>query len=643
MRVGEVIVELPSARASHAAGFLASDRQRPLRPEPPYPPTIAFLTPYLKPSVLIEAAQEARRLNVSPEQALIATGAITEIAYYRALARHIGAAFSPGPFKFGTGAVFPRSIQAGIAPIDTRDGGAWLMAPRGLHLLAVVTMSERGRLPRDRLVVTTPGILSARLRAARRTQIAQQAGHGLTGLDRAFTAHTAAANGQKIAALCIGCMVILSMRFGGIAWAILSGAFGLALTSSILLRFFAIFASFSPVAEDEPLALDDADLPFYTIVVPLHREERVVDDLIRALDRLDYPYAKIEIKLMVEEDDDATIAAIRRSRLPDRYELIIAPLGAPRTKPRALNVALPVARGALLVVFDAEDRPERAQLRRVAAVFAGADPRLACVQGALVIDNAGDSWLTKLFAVEYSALFDVINPGLSRLGAPLPLGGTSNHFRIDALRQVAGWDAWNVTEDIDIGLRLHRLGYRISTLAVATDEEAPADIPRWLRQRRRWMKGWIQTLVTHSRDPARIVRETGWLRASQLYALVAGGVLGPLLGPVFALYMLYEIIWGDLFNPASFGAVVANDWALSIFVVGILTIVGPAFLGMRRRGLLRLAPWLALIPIYYALLFCAGWGALYEYFHDPFRWAKTEHGLAKTRSATSIAPTPRLT
>jgi cellulose synthase/poly-beta-1,6-N-acetylglucosamine synthase-like glycosyltransferase len=154
--------------------------------------------------------------------------------------------------------------------------------------------------------------------------------------------------------------------------------------------------------------------------------------------------------------------------LPASMEIIVAPRGPPQTKPRALNVALALARGAFTVIYDAEDLPGRRQLRTAAARFAVSGPEVACLQARLSIYDPGRNALTRLFAIEYAALFEVINPGLIALGHPILLGGTSNHFRTQVLQVGRGWDAWNVTEDADLSIRLARAGFRIGDLPLST-------------------------------------------------------------------------------------------------------------------------------------------------------------------------------
>jgi cellulose synthase/poly-beta-1,6-N-acetylglucosamine synthase-like glycosyltransferase len=211
-----------------------------------------------------------------------------------------------------------------------------------------------------------------------------------------------------------------------------------------------------------------------------------------ALRRLEYPIEKLDIKLVVEADDRQTHEAIARLRLGASFEVVIAPRSGPRTKPKALNAALPFARGSFIAIYDAEDRPEPGQLRGALEAFAAGDERLACVQARLTIDNTADSWLARLFTAEYAGLFDVFLPGLAAWRLPLPLGGSSNHFRASVLRAVGAWDPFNVTEDADLGIRLARFGYRTTVIRSTTYEEAPARFRPWIRQRTRWFKGWIR-------------------------------------------------------------------------------------------------------------------------------------------------------
>jgi len=235
----------------------------------------------------------------------------------------------------------------------------------------------------------------------------------------------------------------------------------------------------------------DEELPVYTVILPLRAEARVVDQLLSGIERLDYPPEKLDVIITVEADDYCTRAAItaRKHRIPITV-IPVAP-GKPRTKPKALNVALPLARGMFTVIYDAEDRPERNQLRLALRSFRAAANDLACVQARLCVDT-GTNWLARYFTAEYAAQFDVFLPKLAALGLPLPLGGSSNHFRTATLREVGGWDPFNVTEDADLGMRLARFGYRCGVIKSTTYEEAPVEFRGWLGQRSRWFKGWMR-------------------------------------------------------------------------------------------------------------------------------------------------------
>ena len=330
--------------------------------------------------------------------------------------------------------------------------------------------------------------------------------------------------GLQIAA--VGAAAILAFFLGVSDFealqALSSAVLWLIFSASVTLRSMAAVANGPEISSSQ---VADDELPNYTVVVALYRETSVVEDLVKAIDALDYPKSKLDIKLVVEQRDIETFSRIVELRLPGRYEVVVAPSGKPQTKPRALNIALSSARGELIVVYDAEDIPAPDQLRSAASRFA-ADKDLDCLQARLAIRNHGESWLSKLFAIEYAILFDVINPGLCALNLPIPLGGTSNHFRVRSLVGVGAWDEWNVTEDADLGIRLSRFGYRVKALDSDTWEEAPFEIGNWFRQRVRWQKGWMQTLIVHSRRPIFFWRDLGPRRAVAATTLIVGAIFG---------------------------------------------------------------------------------------------------------------------
>ncbi|RYB03620.1 glycosyltransferase [Lichenibacterium ramalinae] len=341
---------------------------------------------------------------------------------------------------------------------------------------------------------------------------------------------------------------------------------------------------------------------------------------------------------MLEACDAATVAAAARLDLPLPYDVVVLGDGRPRTKPCALNAALETARGALVVVFDAEDRPDPGQLRAAAARFAAAGDDLACLQARLTIDHADDAWITRMFALDYAALFHCVKPGLSALGLPVPLGGTSNHFRAAALRHVGLWDAWNVTEDIDLGYRLARFGFRLGSLDSDTFEEAPLTVARWMPQRARWLKGWMVTLIVHGRHPVRLFRDLGCRGGLSVAVSLCGTVLSCLLGAPLLALAAAEAWWGLAFRPetAAWWFFVAASAAL--LAGGVLAALWPGVAGARRMGRPDLVPWLATLPLYLLLVSAAAWRALFELLRDPQGWNKTEHGLALRRDPGRTVP-----
>ena len=314
-------------------------------------------------------------------------------------------------------------------------------------------------------------------------------------------------------------------------------------------------------------------------------------------------------------------------RLGAPFELIVAPPLAPRTKPKALNAALPFARGAFVAVYDAEDRPEPDQLRRALAAFDAGDSRLACAQARLTVDNTADSWLARLFTAEYAGLFDVFLPSLAAWKLPLPLGGSSNHFRTDVLLRIGAWDPYNVTEDADLGMRLARFGYCATMIDSTTHEEAPAHLRPWLKQRTRWFKGWMQTWLVHMRAPRKLLRELKPAGFSVFQLLVGGSVLAALVHPFFLLAFLWQLA-------AEGAATIHVSFYGAMLLLGYLTSMTLAVVGLAHRNLLKCAWALLLIPIYWLLLSLAAWRALDQLMRDPYRWEKTEHGLARNSRLT---------
>jgi cellulose synthase/poly-beta-1,6-N-acetylglucosamine synthase-like glycosyltransferase len=311
----------------------------------------------------------------------------------------------------------------------------------------------------------------------------------------------------------------------------------------------------------------------------------------------DYPEIDRVRSLLAADIIEADALAARSNRIP--ITVIPVPTQGPRTKPKALNVALPFARGTFTVIYDAEDRPEPDQLRRALQTFRAGGDDLACVQSRLCIDNNDDSWLARLFTAEYAGQFDVFLPGLAALHLPLPLGGSSNHFYTATLREVGGWDPYNVTEDADLGMRLARFSYRSDMIDSTTYEEAPAHFGPWLRQRTRWFKGWIQTWLVHMRQPGRLLRDLGLTGFLTFQLIVGGNALAALLHPLITAGLFYSVLGGAPMwrSDSASVAILAAVYGMTV-VIGYLTSAFLGWLGLLRRGLLSTAWILLLTPVH---------------------------------------------
>jgi cellulose synthase/poly-beta-1,6-N-acetylglucosamine synthase-like glycosyltransferase len=381
--------------------------------------------------------------------------------------------------------------------------------------------------------------------------------------------------------------------------------------------------------------IPDADLPVYTILIPVFREANIIDKLLANLGQLDYPRSKLDVLVLLEEEDTETIEAAKRSRPPEYVRILVVPRGEPQTKPRACNYGLTFARGEYVVIYDAEDRPDPGQLRAAIDAFrADAFERrylhperkpLICVQAALNYFNADQNVLTRLFTIEYTHWFDSMLPGLDRSGIPLPLGGTSNHFDARLLRMVGAWDPWNVTEDADLGLRAAVEGYRVGVINSTTWEEACSQVPAWIKQRTRWIKGYMVTSAVNTRNSIRYIRRTGLAGAVGFLGLILGTPLAflayPLvLGFTVVTYVGYQFVGLVLPQWLLVGGVVSMLFgnSMMILVSGIAT--------WHRHGW-RIAIFALLNPAYWVLHSVAAWRAAWQMLTDPHSWEKTPHGL----------------
>jgi glycosyltransferase XagB len=392
---------------------------------------------------------------------------------------------------------------------------------------------------------------------------------------------------------------------------------------STMLKIAALMAVARNAAPDGPAPVT-ARLPVVSVIVALYREADIAARLVQRLGRLDYPHALLDVILAVEEDDSLTRHALNAVALPAWMRVIVVPRGPLKTKPRALNHALAFCRGSIIGVYDAEDAPARDQISRVVRRFHQCGADVACLQGVLDFYNPRSNWLSRCFTIEYAAWFRVMLPGLARLGLVLPLGGTTLFFRRRALEELGAWDAHNVTEDADLGVRLARHGYRTELIDTVTEEEANCRLLPWVRQRSRWIKGYMITWAVHMRDPALLLGQLGWWRFAGFQVLFLGSISQALLVPV--MWSLWILSFG-FDHPAS--AVMPSNLfvpLVGVFILAEATTILAGISGMVRRGGGFSLWWVPTLYLYYPLAALASYKALYEVLFRPFYWDKTSHG-----------------
>ncbi len=587
---------------------------------------------FIDQATLARASAIARHWGVHPHEVMIANGWLEAEDYYRALAERCAA-----PFK-------DRLVAADVAPAATASprqslargvlkerarAGSFVFAPDRLRPNALSEMLAR--LSPYAFSLASPHAVRGAICHHFGPSLAQHAIESLASRHPGMSARTRPARWQRLAVVTAALAVIAAMALAPVEtiWAI-TLALAWVFVPLIALRLVAAYRLFAAVKGDPPAAtprVPDHELPIYTLLVPLYREAHMLPGLIKSLTHLDYPAAKLDIKLVLEAADRATIAAAHALRLPGNVEIVVVPELHPRTKPKALNYALPLARGEYVVIYDAEDRPEPGQLRQALAAFRSGHANLAAVQARLNVYNAGEAWLTRQFTIEYCALFDGLLPTLDRLNLPIPLGGTSNHFRTSALVWLMAWDPFNVTEDADLGIRRARKGYRCQVLNSTTYEEAPARLMWWLRQRTRWLKGYVQTWLVHMRSPRALWRELGPSGFFAFQIVVGGTVMAALVHPWFCALACFELAEGGLLaRPGSvFGW---PFWLVAWFdlLAGYLATMGLGLLAVRRRGYRFLLIQIPLMPLYWLLISAAAYRALWQFMTARFVWEKTEHG-----------------
>ena len=583
-------------------------------------------------AMLVRAGKHGTTL----ETELLASGSVSPDIYYEALAELLGLPFAP-TLDPGEVEDLPGADTQLVEPVAVR------LRPRDrAPLTAIVPSAARLDEIRERLdtaprlrsmmIATTPTAMRTALwQAGRSRRLRDTTDQLFSTVPEASARITLWGRQGFYLGTVLTLISMLLVTVPMLILRLLHIAFGLFFLATVLIRLYALVATWRARRRGRP-ALPPGQRPVYSVFVALYREAAVVPQLVATLNRIEWPVACLDIKLICEADDRDTLDALAAAGLGPQYEVVRVPPGQPRTKPKALSYALGAARGEYLVIYDAEDRIDPLQLEEAWRTFEAGPPDIVCLQAPLIITNARESWLSALFAVEYAGLFRALLPFLAGMRMPMPLGGTSNHFRTRVLQSVGGWDPYNVTEDADLGLRLFRRGYRCGVITRPTYEEAPAEIRPWLGQRTRWFKGWLQTWLVLMREPSRLVKDMG-LGPSLVFQLLVGGlVLSSLVHPLLLTYVCV-LIWRVVAQQASVGALDAT-----LFVLDFVSIAGSylAFIGLGRIGMtlrerLVVGPRWMLTPFYWMLISLAAWRAVRELHSNPFFWNKTVHRPAQTR------------
>jgi len=594
-------------------------------------PELRPLRGHLDPVFLRWSAARAEALGIDATLLILRSGQIDADAMLRIYAGKLDLQIDWLSDFAATGFDADKALASGeLAAGIVKDGDRPTVAMFAGNTRTIV---ERAYADRESFRITSYARLRAFVERSAEVELAAQAAFGLQKRDPALSAASAARPRNRF--LLVGVIAAIAAFFY-VAPGPTRFVFEIFLAALFLSwASLRLFACLSREDRDASETIEDRELPVYSVLIPLYREAGVVSDLVASISALNYPREKLDVKLIVERDDEKTIDAVKAIVLDPCFEILYAPGLAPRTKPKALRAAMPFIRGEYVVIYDAEDRPERDQLRTALARFRAGTNDLACVQARLAIDNLYPAFLADHFRAEYAGLFDVLLPALERMGMrlPIPLGGTSNHFRVSVLREVGGWDPHNVTEDADLGVRLARFGYSTGTIQCTTWEEAPARLGAWLPQRTRWFQGWLQTYFVHMRNPLLLLRQLGWRGFFCFQILIGGSVLAALVHPIFAMLLLADSAWGSLLVPTQS----PTQWTHKTLIFTTLTsgyIASGvlALTGMKRRGTLASAWVLLTLPVYWLLLSAAAWRAVWKLWTAPHQWEKTAHGVEQRSS-----------
>ncbi len=405
----------------------------------------------------------------------------------------------------------------------------------------------------------------------------------------------------------------------------------------LLFNLFLIYRSFtysSEIKVSQSELNSYSDWPTYTVFCPLYKEIEVLPQFVEAMSNLDYPKDRLQVILLLEEDDRSTIDAANSSNLPKFFEILVVPHSLPKTKPKALNYGLGHAKGEVMVIYDAEDIPEVDQLKKAVIAFAKAGDRTMCIQAKLNFYNPRQNILTRLFTSEYSLWFDLVLTGLQSIKAPIPLGGTSNHFLAKYIKELKGWDPFNVTEDCDLGLRIFKKGFHTCILDSTTNEEANSDTINWFWQRTRWIKGYIQTYFVHMRNVSEFMQDITSPHILTFQLVVGGKILSMFINPLMWLTTILYFTFRD-----SLGPTIETFFPAPVFYISIFSLIFGNFLyiyyymlGCVKRNYDDLLLYTLFIPLYWLGMSLAATVAVWRYIVAPHHWSKTKHGLHLKKS-----------
>lgn len=367
----------------------------------------------------------------------------------------------------------------------------------------------------------------------------------------------------------------------------------------------------------------------YNIIVPLYNEEKEVTcQNITSLTSLNFDSDNLNIIYALEEEDKQSLLHFQGlcDIIPEQMIYITIPKTLPKTKPKASNYALSFCFGEFVVIYDAEDIPDPDQLIKSVKQFKQESENTACLQAKLNYYNHSENLLTKLFSIEYGLWFNYLVCGLATKNSFIPLGGTSNHFKLEILKKIGKWDAFNVTEDADIGARLSFLGYRVGWLDSLTLEESPIGISNWLKQRARWIKGYLQTLFVHSLNHSTIFSKSNTWKLIELHFYVGFSALTFLMLPINFLLIAFSSFLSNA-SSISFIAYFISYGSLALTTISFF--IGQVIYFQSQNKKITICDIIIsfIFPIYFILHSIAAYLALYQLITKPIAWNRTKHGF----------------